>query len=110
MSKLTAAIRSHFVGIPDREAKAPCARSPRQIPIPTVQGAGIPWRSPSVVIPRLTAALRTRMHPDEIEAMNASAREPNPPGPMAPLLPDSTWASLACKAPAVCSQLHRIDR
>jgi len=110
MFKLAAAIRNRFLVVPYFEAKAPSSRSPRPTLIPIVQGAGIPWRSPSIVVPKPWAALRTRLRPAEVEAMNASLREPYPPASNPPLLPDSTWSSLACKAPSVCSQLQRIGR
>jgi hypothetical protein len=82
MFKLAAAIRNHFVVVPYFEAKALCSISPRRILAPTMQGAGIPRRFPSIVVPKLLAAL----------------------------FPDPAWASLACKAPAVCSQLQRMGR
>jgi hypothetical protein len=108
MSKLAAAIRNHFVVFPHIEGKTPSSRSPRQIPATIRQGAAIPWRSPGVVIPRLSAALRTRLSPFDIEAMSALVPKANSPASTPPLLPDSSWASLAYHAPAVCSQLRRI--
>jgi hypothetical protein len=110
MFKLAVALRNHFVVIPHLDAKAPSSRSLRQIPAPITQGSGIFWRSLSVAIPRLSAALGTRPSPPDIEAMNASVPELNPPASTPPLLPDSTWVSLAYHAPAVCSQLRCIGR
>jgi hypothetical protein len=110
MFKLAAAIRNHFVVVPYFEAKALCSISPRRILAPTMQGAGIPRRFPSIVVPKLLAAVRTPLHPAEIEKMNASVRGPHRPASTPPLFPDPAWASLACKAPAVCSQLQRMGR
>lgn len=75
---------------------------------PIMQGVGFPWRTSSVVVSKPLAALRNPLRPAEIEGMNASVREPYRPASTPQLLPDSTWASLACKAPAVCSQLQRM--
>jgi hypothetical protein len=51
MSKLAAAIRSHFVVFPYVEAKAPCSSSARQMVAPIIQGLGFPpWRTPGVVV------------------------------------------------------------
>jgi hypothetical protein len=110
MFKLAAIIRNHFFVIPYIEAKAPSSRSPGQIFAPTVQGAGVAWRSPNVVIPRPLVASRPRLHPDEIEAMNASMGEGCPSASTPPLMPDSSLASLACKAPALCSPLQQMRR
>jgi len=93
MSKLAPAIRNHFVVVPFIEAKALSPRSPRRIPAPITQGSGTLWHSPSVVIPRLSAALRRRLSPVDIEAMNASVLKPDPPASTPSLLPDATWAS-----------------
>jgi hypothetical protein len=75
MSKLTAAIRIHWVVVPHIEAKAPSSRSARQTVAPSMQGLGFAWRTPSVAIPIPSMVLRTRLHPVEIEGMNASVRE-----------------------------------
>jgi len=110
MSKLAAAIRNHLVIVPYIEAKALFRRRPGQILAPTLQGPAISWRCPTVVVPNPSTALRMRLRPAEIEAMNASVREPRPPASTPPLLPDSGLRSLAGKAPALCSQLQRMGR
>jgi hypothetical protein len=110
MFKLTAAIRSHFFVVPYIQAKAPSSQSPRQTFVPIVQGAGNLSRSPSVVVPKLLAASRTPLHPAEIEAMNASLGEHHPPLSTPSLRPDFALASLACKAPNLCSPLERMGR
>jgi hypothetical protein len=110
MSKLTAAIRNYFVLIPYIEAKpAPCGGSRRNL-APVGQGPGAAWRLPRVVVPKLSAGLRSPLHPAELEAMNTSAGEPHPPALAKALLPDSALVSLAGKAPAVCSLLHKMGR
>jgi hypothetical protein len=110
MSKLTAAIRNHFVLVPDFEAEAPPFESSTRNLAPVGQSPGAYWRLPNVVVPKLSAGLRTPLHPAELEAMNISAREPHPSDLTKALLPDSAFASLAGKAPAVCSQLQRMGR
>ena len=110
MSKLAAAIRNHFVVVPYIEATALFRRRPGQILAPTLQGPAISWRWPTVVVPNPSAALRTRLRPAQIEAMNASVHEPYPPASTLALRPDSTLTSLACKAPALCAQLQWMGR
>jgi len=109
MFKLAAAIRNHFV-VPYFDPKAPSSRSPRQTLVPIVQRAGIASRSPNVAVPKLLTALRTPLHPAEIEAMNASLCEHHPPLSTPSLLPDFALASLACKAPNLCSPLEWMGR
>jgi hypothetical protein len=60
------------------------------------------------VIPRPFPISSKPLRSYEIEAMNAAAKEPYPPASTPPWFPDSTWVSLACKAPAVCDQLRRV--
>jgi hypothetical protein len=110
MFNLTAAIRNHFVVVPCIEARTPSPGSRGQVLAPTMQRPGFPWRFPSVVVPNPSAASGTRLRPAEIEAMNASMREPCLPASTPPLLPDPALASLACKAPTLCSQLKRTGR
>ena len=109
MFKLSAAIRSHFVVVTYIEAKGPTSRSPRQTFAPIMESHGIPWRSPSVAVPKPWAALRAS-RPVEIEVMNASLCEHHLPAWTSPLLPDSILASLRCTAPALCSPLRRMGR
>jgi hypothetical protein len=110
MPKLTAAIRNHFVLVLYIEAKAPPSEGSRRNPAPVGQSPGASWRFPNVVVPKLSAGLRTPLHPAELEAMNSSAREPHAPALTKAWRPDSAFASLAGKAPAVCSQLQKIGR
>lgn len=110
MFKLAAAIRNHFVSVPYIEAKAPCSKSPRQTLVPIVQGGGNPSRSPSAVVSKLVAALRTSLHPKKIEAMNTSVGEAHLPSSIPSSLPNSSLASLARMAPAVCSQIRSMNR
>jgi hypothetical protein len=109
MFKLAAAIRSHFVIIPYLEAKTPARRSPKPL-APTMEGARVSWPPPNVVVPRPSLASRSRLHPDEIEAMSASTSEAYSPDPSLPLLPEAGLTSLACKAPILCWQLKRMSR
>jgi hypothetical protein len=110
MSKLSVAIRNHFVLVPYIEANAPPSKSSRRNRAPVGQSPGASWRLPNVVVPKLSAGLRTPLHPAELEAMNSSAREPHAPALTKAWLPDSALASLAGKAPAVCSKLQRMGR
>ena len=109
MFKLAAAIRSHFVIIPYLEAKTPSRASSKPL-APKMQGAGVVWRSPNILVPRPFVASRSRLHPDEIEAMSASMHEAYSPAPTPPLLPEAGLTSLACKAPILCSELKRMSR
>ncbi len=109
MFKLAAAIRSHFVIIPYLEAKTPSRASSKPL-APEMQGAGVVWRSPNILVPRPFVASRSRLHPDELEAMNVSNRDAYSPAPTPPLLPEAGLTSLACKAPILCSELKRMSR
>jgi hypothetical protein len=110
MFKLAAVVRNHFVVFPYFEAKPSSSRSPRQTLAPIVNGSGTSWRIPNVIVPKPSAALYARRSRAEIEAIDASMHEVHPPAPTPPLLPDFRLASLAGKAPAVCSQLQRMGR
>jgi hypothetical protein len=110
MSKLAAAIRNHFVLVPCIEAKASPGGGSRRNLAPIGQSPGASGRVSSVLVSKLPAASLTRLHPAEPEAMNASAAESYPHGLTPALLPDAGLASLAGKAPAVCSQLPRMAR
>jgi hypothetical protein len=77
---------------------------------PTMQGARAGWPAPSVAVPRPSLPSQPRLHPSEIEAMSASTHAAYLPAPTRPLLPDTNLASLACKAPTLCSQLKRMSR
>jgi hypothetical protein len=102
MSKLAATIRNHFIAVREVETTARSSIGTGQVRTQIASALGIPRRSPGGIIPRPFAG---RLRADEIEAMNAAPVEL--PASTRPLFPDSTWASLASKAPAVCSQLQR---
>jgi hypothetical protein len=90
MSKLGAALCNHFVLVLYIAAIAPFSRGPRPIPAPLTQESEILRCSPSIVIPRLSATVRIRLSPVEIEAINSSASEFYRPASTPQLLPDST--------------------
>jgi hypothetical protein len=104
MFKLTAAIRNHFAFFPYLEPKSAPSRRSRATLAP-----GAAWHSSGVVVPKPLAS-SSRLHRGDVEALNASAGVTYPPAPTPALVPDSSFTSLACKAPAVCSQLQRMSR
>jgi hypothetical protein len=110
MFKLAAVVRNHFVVFPYFEAKPSSSRNPRQTLAPIVKGSGTSWRIPNVIVPKPSAALHSRLSPAEIEAIHVSMDEVHLPASAPALLPDSSLAFLACKAPAVCSQLLQMSR
>jgi hypothetical protein len=110
MFKLAAVVRNHFVVFLYFEAKFSSSRSPGQTLAPIVNGSGTSWRIPNVIVPKPSAALYARLSPAEIEAIHVSMHEVHLPASTPPLMPDSRSASLACKAPALCSQLQRMGR
>jgi hypothetical protein len=95
MFNLPAAIRNHFVLVPYFEAKTASSRSSKEILVPIAKAAP-GASSPSAVVPDPSTALRTRLRSAEIETTTPST--------------DSSFVSLAGKAPAVCSQLQKIGR
>ena len=110
MLKLPGIVRNHFVVFPYFDAKPSSSRSPRQTLAPIVNGAGTSWRIPNVIVPKPSVALHARLSQAEIEAIHVSMHAVHPPASAPPLLPDHSLATLACKAPAVCSQLQRMGR
>jgi len=109
MFKLAAVIRNHWVVFPHNETKTLSSRSARQMVTPIVRDAGNPSRSPGVVAANLLTTLCRSLRTAKIEAMRASVRDSLLSASTPPVLPDPTWASLACEAPAVCLQLHRMS-
>ena len=110
MFKLTAAIRNHFAFFPYPEPKTSSGQRSKATLAPKVRSGGVAWRSSDVVVPTQLAASSSRLHREDVEALNASAGVTYPPAPTPALMPDSSFTSLACKAPAVCSQLQRMSR
>ena len=108
MFKLTAAIRSHFVVFPYIEAKASPSEGARQAPAPITQRPRIQRRYSGVAVSNPLAASRARLRPSEIEAMTLSHSGIHLPTSTPPMLPESASASLAGKAPTVCSLLLRM--
>ena len=102
MFKLTAAIRSHFVISPYLEGRIASRRSSKATSAPAMESDRAIWRSAEVVVPRPADASNSRLHPDEI-------RKGYPSAPTRSLVPDSRFAALACKAPAVCSELKQMN-
>lgn len=109
MFKLTAAIRNHFVLIPCLEVKDASPRTAKRTLAPIAPHTGFPSRS-AVAVPKLSGALRTPMHPAELEAMNASLGEDQLSVSIPSMRPDPALASLACKAPNLCSLLEPTQR
>ena len=99
MSKLTAAIRNPFVAAPYADGKVRSSRSARRILAAIMQRSGIAW-----------ALLHTPLRLAAIETVNVSLHEPDPSHATQPMLYDSALASLASKAPGVCSRLRGIRR
>jgi hypothetical protein len=110
MFKLAAAIHNCFVVVRYIGAEAHSSRGPRQVFAPTVQGPQISWHFSSVVVLKPSTDFAYAPVYGRDVAMSASLCESHLPASTLPLSPNCSWASLAGKAPAACSQLQRMGR